>query len=120
MMTNINNGGIIVTDAPALCYICFCCIGLLPILPLGKLSLPFFPFKKFLHLRKQNTGQGLHLVTGYPGTVVNGVLRGRCDRPASRRIEWAVPLGTNMNKGTIILWILIPVVTTAAARPSPN
>ena len=37
--------------------------------PLGKLPLPFLALEKCLYLRVQDTGQGLHLVIGYPDAV---------------------------------------------------
>ena len=42
--------------------------------PLCKLPLPFLALEKRLYLREQDTGQGFHLVIGYPGAVVVGFL----------------------------------------------
>ena len=39
-------------------------------LPLGKLPLPLLALEERLNLREQDTGQSLHLMVGYPGTVV--------------------------------------------------
>ena len=40
---------------------------------LGKLPLSFLALEKRLYLREQDTGQGFHLVIGYPGAVVIGL-----------------------------------------------
>ena len=45
----------------------FYLVLLLLCFPLGKLPLSFLTLKKRLYLREQDTGQGLHLVAGYPG-----------------------------------------------------
>ena len=42
--------------------------------PLGELPLPFLALEKSLYLRKQDTGQGFHVVIGYSGAVVIGFL----------------------------------------------
>ena len=43
-------------------------------LPFGKLPLPLLALEKRLYLREQDTGQSLHLMVGYPGAVVVGLL----------------------------------------------
>ena len=42
--------------------------------PLSKLPLSFLALEKRLYLREQDTGQGIHLVIGYPGAVIIGFL----------------------------------------------
>ena len=43
-------------------------------LPLGIFPLPLLALEKGLYFREQDTGQSLHLMVGYPGAVVVGVL----------------------------------------------
>ena len=42
--------------------------------PLGKFPLSLLALEKCLYLREQDTGQGFHLMIGYPGAVVIGFL----------------------------------------------
>ena len=51
--------------------------GLLLCFPLGVFPLPVFALKERLNFREQDTGQGFHLVIGYPGAVVIGFLSAR-------------------------------------------
>lgn len=48
----------------------FCLVLFLLCLPLGKLPLSFLTLEKRLYLREQDTGQGVHLMDGYPRAVV--------------------------------------------------
>ena len=52
----------------------FCPLLFLLCFPLRKLPLSFFALEKCLYLREQDTGQGFHLVIGYPGAVIIGFL----------------------------------------------
>ena len=42
--------------------------------PLRKLPLSLLALEKRLYLREQDTGQGFHLMIGYPGAVIIGFL----------------------------------------------
>ena len=56
--------------APTIYYLPIFSLCFLLCFPHSKLLLSFLTLEKCLYLREQDTGQGLYLVVGYPGTVV--------------------------------------------------
>lgn len=61
----------------------FLLFGLPFCFPLGVFPLPVLVLKERLYLQEQDAGKGLHLVIGYPGAVVIGLLSARVALPCS-------------------------------------